>query len=237
MMFSLRNAAWAAFIASTTVTAAPPSYSGGDGSGSLPVVDLGYERHQASYYNETGAFYNFTNIRYAAPRTSRLPDFSHAQLTSPPATGENRFRAPLPPANNRGEVQTGEQGRICPQANPAWSAISAEWIPAYFAGQTSFNESSFNTTSSGQAPAVDPRTSEDCLFLDVVVPKAIFEGAGKNGKNGAPVLVWIYGGGYTAGSKDGSGSPAGLIKRSQSDSSKGVIVSLPRKIVVRERRS
>ena len=64
--------------------------------------------------------------------------------------------------------------------------------------------------------------TEDCLFLDVVVPQKIFEGAGKG--KGAPVLVWIYGGGYTGGSKSGSGSPAGLIKRSQSDNSKGVIV-------------
>lgn len=28
------------------------------------------------------------------------------------------------------------------------------------------------------------------------------------------MLVWIYGGGYVAGSKTGSGDPAGLIKRS-----------------------
>lgn len=145
------------------------------------------------------------------------------------AIGKNRFRAPQPPAKNRGEVQTGAQGRICPQANPAWGAISAPFVTAYLAGQTSFNESSFNTTGSGQAPAVDPRTTEDCLFLDVVVPQAIFEGSSKHGKKGAPVLVWIYGGGYTAGSKGGSGNPAGLIKRSQSDSSQGVIVcSLPR---------
>ena len=59
--------------------------------------------------------------------------------------------------------------------------------------------------------------------MDVIVPRAIYEGAG-SGK-GAPVLVWIYGGGYTEGSKDGSGNPAGLIKRSESDDSKGVIVS------------
>lgn len=77
----------------------------------------------------------------------------------------------------------------------------------------------------GNIPAVDPRTNEDCLFMDVVVPKAIFDNANKTGSKGAPVLVWIYGGGYTAGSKDGSGSPAGLLKRSQSDTSKGVIVS------------
>lgn len=70
---------------------------------------------------------------------------------------------------------------------------------------------------------MDPRTTEDCLFLDVVVPQAIFDQAGSG--EGAPVMVWIYGGGYTAGSKSGSGNPAGLIARSESNSSSGVIVS------------
>lgn len=69
-MSSLRNAAVAALFASTVVFAAPPAYGSGDGGLSLPIVDLGYERHQAYLYNETGQFYNFTNIRYAAPRTS-----------------------------------------------------------------------------------------------------------------------------------------------------------------------
>lgn len=70
---------------------------------------------------------------------------------------------------------------------------------------------------------MDPRTTEDCLFLDVVVPKAIYEAAGTGA--GAPVMVWIYGGGYTAGSKSDSGNPAGLIARSQSTNTSGVIVS------------
>jgi cholinesterase len=71
------------------------------------------------------------------------------------------------------------------------------------------------------AASYDPRTSEDCLFLDVMVPKKIFDSKG-NGK-GAAVLVWIYGGGYTGGSKGDSGNPAGLIHASQSSGSDGVI--------------
>ena len=31
----------------------------------LPIVDLGYELHQASCLNSSGNFYNFSNIRYA----------------------------------------------------------------------------------------------------------------------------------------------------------------------------
>lgn len=175
-------------------------------SSALPIVDLGYELHQASYFNSTGNFYNFSNVRYAAP-----------------PTGENRFSAPLPPATNRSAVQTGSVGRICPQANPAWLVIAEEYIPLYLAGQTQFNASSFNTSSatSGGLPAQDPRSTEDCLFLDVVVPKSIFDKAGKG--YGAPVLVWIYGGGYTAGSKSDSGNPAGLLARSEANGQEGVI--------------
>ncbi|KAA8905480.1 Alpha/Beta hydrolase protein [Sphaerosporella brunnea] len=48
--------------------------------------------------------------------------------------------------------------------------------------------------------------SEDCLFLDVYVPKAIC-GQGKQ----VPVLAWWYGGGYTNGAKDSDGSPWGIF--------------------------
>lgn len=163
-------------------------------SSKLPVVDLGYELQRATLYNNTGNYYNFSNIRYAAPPTGNL-----------------RFRAPKAPKKNRGTIQTGSPDRICAQAGPAWSIIAGQFIPEYLQGQTVFNESSFNT-STGPAPPLDPRTTEDCLFLDVLVPKNIFDNAGKG--KGAPVLVWIYGGGYTEGSKSGSGNPAGLLAAS-----------------------
>jgi carboxylesterase type B len=46
-------------------------------------------------------------------------------------------------------------------------------------------------------PAPDPRTSEDCLFLDVVVPESIFT----KKSSLALVLVWIYSGGYVTGDR------------------------------------
>jgi len=172
----------------------------------LPIVDLGYARQQASSYNATGGYYSFSNIRYAAP-----------------PVGDLRFAAPQAPAVNRTQVQTGSVSRICPQANPAWNAIAAQWIPEYLLeNKTSFTMSDFNlTTTGGNSSAAtmrDPRESEDCLFLDVVVPEGIL-----NSNKQHPVLVWIYGGGYTAGSKSGSGNPAGLLERSQMDNSSGVI--------------
>ena len=75
----------------------------------LPVVDLGYELHRATLYNQSGQFYNFSNIRYAAPPVGNL-----------------RFRAPQPPAKNRGQVQVGLPDRICPQASPSWEVIAGQ---------------------------------------------------------------------------------------------------------------
>lgn len=57
--------------------------------------------------------------------------------------------------------------------------------------------------------------------MDVVVPEAIFNA--RDSGYGAPVLVWIYGGGYTLGSKSDSGNPSGLLARSENDNSTGVI--------------
>ena len=67
-------------------------------------------------------------------------------------------------------------------------------------------------------PPPDPRTSEDCLFLDVIVPESIFKKSSR-----APVLVWIYGGGYVSGEKTVSGNPATLISRSFDNQNEGVI--------------
>ena len=73
----------------------------------LPIVDLGYELYRASEFNPTGQFYNFSNIRYAAA-----------------PIGDLRFRAPELPTVNRSKVQSGLPDRICPQATPAWQAIT-----------------------------------------------------------------------------------------------------------------
>ncbi|KAB2578069.1 Carboxylesterase patB [Lasiodiplodia theobromae] len=172
-------------------------------SPSLPVVDLGYQLQQASEFNETGAYYNFSNIRYAAP-----------------PVGDLRFRPPTSPATNRSSVQDGSELRICPQASPAWLAIAAEFIPQYLISGKLPNVSTTEPTVAENV-TIGPSESEDCLFLDVIVPEKVFKRAGKG--YGAPVLVWIYGGGYTTGSKIASGDPLGLIARSQTDSSDGVI--------------
>jgi Carboxylesterase family len=116
----------------------------------LPIVDLGYERHRALYYNDTGQYYNFSNIRYAAP-----------------PIGELRFNPPQPPENNRSAVQIGDELRVCPQALPLWFAQSPSKAFYYLYKA--------NVTWEGASASPNPEESEDCLFLDVAVPQNVFE--------------------------------------------------------------
>ena len=130
------------------------------------------------------------------------------------------------PTGRNTTINDGGIGVVCPQANPAWGLIAPGFDAAYLAGKP-YNLSAAQASlpsSSGSLPKQDPRTTEDCLFLDVVVPRSIFQQASNsiNGSSGAPVLVWIYGGGYTAGEKSRY-NPAGLIEASQVNSTDGII--------------
>ncbi|MCJ1311410.1 hypothetical protein MMC25_005081 [Agyrium rufum] len=179
---------------------------------SLPIVDLGYQRHQAASFNSTGGFYNFSNIRYAQP-----------------PVGDLRFAAPVPPKGKSSAIDNGSVGRICPQSAGAWGIVTSGFIPNYIFGEPSnltmlFAEEEFALAAG--LPKQDPRTTEDCLFLDVIVPQKIFKkSVPASGKGGAPVMVWIYGGGYTEGEKTGGGgyTPAGLFRASQQAGSNGFV--------------
>ncbi|KAI9885339.1 MAG: hypothetical protein M1823_002848 [Watsoniomyces obsoletus] len=177
----------------------------------LPVVDTGRQVQQATEFDNTTNLYSFNNIRYGEP-----------------PVGDLRFAAPVAAKHDR-TMQTGETERICHQAAPAWGLISETFVRAYLSGDASAMNGTAAPALPGagggdpasQLPAADPRETEDCLFLDVVVPKKLFDERGKG--KGAPVLVWIHGGGYVFGSKSGAGNPAGLIARSQDASAQGVV--------------
>lgn len=77
-----------------------------------------------------------------------------------------------------------------------------------------------NSLTASTLPKQDIRTTEDCLFLDVLVPENIFDQ--KDIGKGSAVIVWIYGGGYTEGDKS-QYKPAGLIYNSLRDPRGGVI--------------
>ncbi|KAH6886354.1 Alpha/Beta hydrolase protein [Thelonectria olida] len=160
-------------------------------SPNLPVVDLGYELHQAFSYNWTTDIYTFSNVRYAqAP------------------VGDLRFRAPMPPLTNHAELQTGAGPRVCPQGVPLWQAKAFGPTGMYSRGKA-FSLESWE------------RILRNCLFLDVHVPRKVFQSAKKLsvGCCQATVLVWIHGGGYTFGSKNGVPTPgydpAGLLRHTK----------------------
>ena len=124
-------------------------------------------------------YWNFSNIRYAAPPTGQL-----------------RFLPPTDPLYESG-VNNGSVGYICPQAPPGW-----------------FTQA--NADLGNLSKVIPPGTSsqsqsEDCLFLDVIVPKKVYE---NRSKRLVPVLVNIHGGGYFIGEKRLLYPPNGLLSRS-----------------------
>ncbi|KAH6677698.1 Carboxylesterase [Halenospora varia] len=171
-------------------------------SAELPVVDLGYEIYRASSLNETTGYYEFNDIRYAAP-----------------PVGDLRWRIPVVSTENRTTIQENRASRSCPQAYASWQDLTIQWIPEYIANGTI--PENLNLTASGRITPPGPTETEDCLFLDVVVPKKTFERA--QNSSGYPVLVWIHGGGFVAGSKSFFGSPINLLQHSQNATSDGVV--------------
>ncbi|RAL65860.1 hypothetical protein DID88_005523 [Monilinia fructigena] len=182
-----------------------------------PTVDLGYSIHQATL-NSSGQYpyLNFSNIRYG-----------HAPV------GSLRFAAPESPRGRNATINDGQHDSICPQALPAWLLTAEDFLGNYLTGQniSSFTDPIHEMTVRSTALSVDPRSNEDCLFLDVIVPQKIFNATNSTetvtrnagNKAGAPVLVWIHGGGYVYGSKTSSGNPASLVAASLENEKEGMI--------------
>jgi carboxylesterase type B len=162
-------------------------------------------------------YYNFSNVRYAQPPVGNL-----------------RWQPPLAPTGRSSKINDGSVGAICPQANPTWDLIAAVFIPDYLSGKPfDYNAVNASIEAMNMTFTEDPRTSEDCLFLDVYVPEKIFANRQENKddcdcddeekrKKLSPVMVYIYGGGYTGGEKTGFGAynPSGLFNASQN----GVVI-------------
>ena len=175
-----------------------------------PSVSLGYPINVKS--QTTGNYYNFSNIRYAEPPLGSL-----------------RFAAPVPPKGRNETIDDGSVARICPQAYPAGSTVNQIYNTYYSnTGRTDL-EGFQNSTKSFDYPRntpQDPRATEDCLFLDVMVPRKAFQRRilkSDRVRKGAAVMVWIHGGGYCAGTKYDV-PLGGLVSRSQQDNEDGVIL-------------
>ncbi|KAL8949240.1 MAG: hypothetical protein Q9222_004639, partial [Ikaeria aurantiellina] len=150
------------------------------------------------------------------------------QLLAPPL-GNLRWAKPIPPQQSNSSIGNGTPGRICPGVVPTWLGVGGQFLEAYVKNEPfdfdSVNKSFYAGLESAKPPLQDPRTTEDCLFLDVIVPRKTFEGTGrlKNSTAGSPVLVWIYGGGFSYSDKTGYGNPAGLIRASNMSQAEEVI--------------
>jgi len=152
---------------------------------STPQVDLGYEIHQG-WLNvttdpifpnglqlnmlienqETGGFYNFSNVRYAAPPLGNL-----------------RFAAPAAPSTISKVINNGSNFVVCPQGIPAWTSVAVDWLTN---GLGAINiTAGYTPPNITTLPPPMRGTSEDCLFLDILAPKSIFDNRGQG--SGAPV--------------------------------------------------
>ncbi|GLA44579.1 hypothetical protein AnigIFM63309_003801 [Aspergillus niger] len=100
---------------------------------------------------------------------------------------------------------------------PQWATTASAFIVETLFG-SALNTSNSKFSVIDGAGVHDGRISEDCLFLDVIVPKKIYERRSQNhtAKSLAPVLVSIYGGGYVMGHKN-TIDPSGLMKRGMQD--------------------
>ena len=137
---------------------------------------------------DSGRYYNFSNIRYAAPPLGAL-----------------RFAAPQPPLDERKlGIQDGTRASVCPQAAPA----SWNWL------NTGLPDGQVIPVGNSTLPQ-----SEDCLYLDVIVPKRVFDNRGERTENSklAPVMVNIHGGGFFIGDKANLYPPQGLLASSHNE--------------------
>ena len=73
----------------------------------------------------------------------------------------------------------------CVQAIPYWVIFGEEWLTNGI--QTIDVNAGYMPPNFTTLPPPDAGVSEDCLFLDVLVPEIIFNQAGQPGYPGAPV--------------------------------------------------
>lgn len=176
---------------------------------------------------DTLSILTFSNIRYGQPPVGNL-----------------RWAPPVPPKSEP-KVQRGEVERICFQSQPSYAVTTlGPWIEAYLSNDTeSFFKKYPNPSALPPIPAnlteffppLLPAENEDCLFLDVYVPKEIFDKREypteeekktkkKYKKKGSPVFLWVHGGGLILGHKRSDSDFKGLLTKSREKSKEPVIV-------------
>jgi len=128
--------------------------------------------------------------RGPTPGSTTSPTSANAE----PPVRSLRLAVPVPPSGHDPVIQNESVGRICPQAIPAWQDIAAQYVPAVLTGNLPFDYDAAVSANANASTTVarDPRSSEDCLMLDVLVSRAVFQNKRSGRAGGAPVLVWIH---------------------------------------------
>ena len=141
------------------------------------------------------------------------------------------------PVVNTSAIDDGSIDRKCPNASPNWFALAPQTIISLYTGESSSVNSTallssldaLNAQTLQDASNVtlgshpENNETEDCLFLDVLVPKAVFE----SNQSSAAVLFSISASANTEGSKTYYGSGAGLLSRSVEGGEMGVVYVAP----------
>jgi para-nitrobenzyl esterase len=110
-----------------------------------------------------------------------------------PPVGENRWRAPQPAAKWDGVRKADAFGAPC-AAGPAGGGRGRGGRGAPGApGAADGRGAAPPAQAAPQAPPREPARSEDCLYLNVWT-------SANSATDRRPVMVWIYGGGFTGGS-------------------------------------
>ncbi|TVY79525.1 Carboxylesterase patB [Fusarium oxysporum f. sp. cubense] len=116
-----------------------------------------------------------------------------ASMKKGPNNNDLRFRAPQSPIENRTVVQTGTGTRIGPQGQPQWQAKTLMAIGKYSNPKVPFTlEGWVEAIENGIVPPgnINANATEDCLLLDVHIPKKVLKAAGTKKKESVPVLVF-----------------------------------------------
>ncbi|KAF9544591.1 alpha/beta-hydrolase [Agrocybe pediades] len=177
LLITLTTLAFTAPLAAGAATRSSSDGATSSANATTPVVDLGYAKYQGTIVKDsvTGSTNSqFLGIRFAAPPTGAL-----------------RFSAPALPSPTPSVQLADTQPPICFQTNPWGLSNTSPFL------QQNGTSSRLPVVDDGKG-SLDPRFSEDCLFLNVVTPGRIGE------KRNLPVVVWIHGGGYATGSAYGS---------------------------------
>ena len=138
--------------------------------------------------------------------------FKNIPYAEPPV-GDLRFKAPIPRVTINRTIDDGLNTRICYQATGNNSAYTLPIVREYAAACGNSSDLALGS-SEGLVQ------SEDCLLLDVYVPKQIWNDRFREKR---PVLVWIHGGGYTKWSKEAIDA-TGIVAHSLKDGRGGMIV-------------